>query len=258
MTQVQEPSADKALQQEQMLKLITKGFYRELMNYGIMKKDVISVSSFLLDYLMRDMKGSGGNGGDEYYNGQFTVGSVRDTWNDGRELSLQDVRIVPLEPQVYGQVATWLSEPSIRYSFIPPFPDSPQDLARYFEQPGRAYFTIYLDSTPVGIIGADNMDDDVRKLEMKKCIGATDMRGRGIGKHATFLFLYYAFMVRDFNKVYIHSGDTNIRNITLNSKFGFELEGIFFDDVVIKDSRKDVVRMSLFKPRWLEIFSGVK
>jgi RimJ/RimL family protein N-acetyltransferase len=41
----------------------------------------------------------------------------------------------------------------------------------------------------------------------------------------------------------------------LNSQLGFELEGIFFEDIVIDEERRDVVRMGLLKSRWEEIFS---
>jgi len=46
-----------------------------------------------------------------------------------------------------------------------------------------------------------------------------------------------------------------MRNINLNSRFGFELEGVFLDDITVRDKRQDVVRMALFKPLWLQIFS---
>jgi len=108
----------------------------------------------------------------------------------------------------------------------------------------------------VGIVGGENVDPVAGKLEMKKLVGESGLQGKGIGKRATFGFLYYAFMVRNLNKVYIHSRDINIRNINLNSRFGFELEGIFFEDIRVGDKRQDVVRMALFKPLWLQIFSG--
>jgi RimJ/RimL family protein N-acetyltransferase len=90
---------------------------------------------------------------------------------------------------------------------------------------------------------------------MKKLVGESGLQGKGIGKRATFGFLYYAFIIRNLNKVYIHSRDINIRNINLNSRFGFELEGAFLDDITVGDKRQDVVRMALFKPLWLQIFS---
>jgi RimJ/RimL family protein N-acetyltransferase len=61
-------------------------------------------------------------------------------------------------------------------------------------------------------------------------------------------------MIRNLNKVYIHSRDINIRNINLNSRFGFELEEVFLDDIIVRDKRQDVVRMVLFKSIWLQIF----
>lgn len=251
-----ENTVDPRLQQELMLKLITKGFYRELMNYGFEKKGVITVSSYLLEYLMKDLKNPGANNGDGDYHHLFSVKDVHDDLKNGRELSIQEVSITPLRPDLYGLVATWLADPAIRNNFVPPFPDTVQELEKYFSQPYREYFTIQYNKAPVGVIGADMIDERSRKMEMKKCVGNMDLQGRGIGKAATFLFLYYAFVVMNYDKVFIHSGDTNIRNIILNSKFGFELEGIFFSDVVVGPARKDVVRMGLLRSQWLEIFSG--
>ena len=108
------------------------------------------------------------------------------------------------------------------------------------------------------MIGAENIDDISKKLEMKKFIGARGYQGKGIGKIATFLFLYYVFLIRGFNKVYIHSLDTNIKNINLNSKFGFELEGILYSDVNVEDNFKDVLRMGLLKSDWDDIFRKSK
>lgn len=62
-------------------------------------------------------------------------------------------------------------------------------------------------------------------------------------------------MNRNLNKVYIRSRVININNINLNSRSGFELEGIFFEDIKVGDKHQDVVRMALFKPLWLKISS---
>ncbi len=239
------------LQQEQMLKIITKSFYRELVNYGVQEKDIVNVSTYLLDFLTKS-KISRGNG--EYYNVRFSINDINDEWKTKKTLKLQDVSISPLLPEMHSQVATWLRNPVIKYSFIPLFPESEEQLTEYFGHARRNYFTIYYNNEPVGLIGADNVDNESKKLEMKKFVGNTALQGKGIGKIATFLFLYYSFCILKFNKIYIHSGDTNIRNINLNSKFGFELEGMFFEDVLIRNERHDVVRMGLLKSRWTEIF----
>lgn len=256
MNGLPEQAVDAESQQEMMLKLITKGFYRELMNYGIAKKGVVSVSSFLLENLLKDLKNPSEKNGDEYYNHLFTIKSVRGDMNGSGGLALDDVSLAPMPPGAYDKVAAWLSDPAIRSSFIPAFPGTAEELALYFSQPGREYFAIQHGGESVGMIGADSIDEPSRKLEMKKLVGKKDLQGRGIGKIATFLFLYYAFVVKSYDKVFIHSGDTNIRNIILNSKFGFELEGIFFSDVVVGTTKRDVVRMGLLRTRWMDIFKG--
>jgi RimJ/RimL family protein N-acetyltransferase len=90
---------------------------------------------------------------------------------------------------------------------------------------------------------------------MKKFVGEEQYRSKGIGKMATFLFLYYSFRILNFNKVYLHSLDTNINNINLNSKFGFELEGILYKEVFLHNAHRDVLRMGLLRDKWAAIFS---
>ncbi|MBI3191476.1 MAG: GNAT family N-acetyltransferase, partial [Pedosphaera parvula] len=106
-----------------------------------------------------------------------------------------------------------------------------------------------------GIIGAENIDTASGKLEMRKLVGNPALHGKGIGKRATFLFLYYVFIRREFNKVYLHSMDINIRNLNLNAKFGFELEGVFIEDALVQGKRHDLVRMGLLRPIWLGLFT---
>src|SRR5439155_18871604 len=121
--------------------------------------------------------------------------------------------------------------------------------------PTRQHFSIDYNNQALGITRGENIETTAGKLQMKKLVGESGLQGKGIGKRATFGFLYYAFIIRSLNKVYIHSRDINIRNINLTSRFGFELEGVFLDDSTVSDKRQDVVRMALFKPLWLQIFS---
>jgi RimJ/RimL family protein N-acetyltransferase len=240
-------------QRDQMLKLVAKGFYNELTNYGVRKHEVIQVASHLLDNLLA--KGSKPAQGVEYYNGIFTLRSVRDEWATRRQLAVDHVTLRPLQVPDVNKAIVWLKVPAVRESFVPQFPENESELRKYFTHPTREYFGIYYNDQLVGIVGGENIDEAASKLEMKKLVGESGLQGKGIGKRATFGFLYYAFMIRNLNKVYIHSRDINMRNINLNSRFGFELEGVFLDDINVGDKYQDIVRMALFKPRWLQIFS---
>ncbi len=239
---------------DQILKVVSKSFYNELVKFGISTNDLVTVSLNLLDQITTEDKTHAD--GKQYYNHLFKIKDIEDAWDDANILKVQEVAIRPLEPHQTNQVATWLQNQELRFLFIPPFPESVEALHHYFfEDPLHQYFGIYYQNQFVGIIGADNIDSVARKLEMKKFVGDPGLQGRGIGKRATFLFLYYAFRILDFNKVYIHSTEANIRNLNLNSRFGFELEGIFFNEIFLQGEYKDVIRMALMKSEWERIFA---
>src|SRR5437867_6278521 len=82
-------------QRDQMLKLVSKGFYNELINYGVRKDEVLRIASHLLDNLLTQEKKPAE--GVEYYNGTFTLASVKDEWADRKQLAIQHVMLRPLE-----------------------------------------------------------------------------------------------------------------------------------------------------------------
>ncbi len=220
-------------QRDQMLKLVAKGFYNELTNYGVRKDEIVWVASHLLGNLLAQEKKPAE--GVEYYNGVFTLASVRDEWAICRQLAVDYVTLRPLQVPDVNKVIVWLKVPVVRESFVPRFPENERELRKYFTHPTREYLGIYYNDQLVGIVGGENIDEAAGKLEMKKLVGESGLHGKG----------------------YIHSRDINMRNINLNSRFGFELEGVFLDDINVGDKHQDVVRMALFKSVWLQIFSCV-
>lgn len=253
MAKTDEASAVVRQHHEQMLKLVAKGFYNELINYGVNQAEVLAVAGHLLDNVMQKTSPASKEG--LYYNRLFTLRDVRDEWAARQCLAVHRVSLTPLRPAHMPLVAGWLRTDEIRESFYPPFPENDTDLADHFRAPDREYFCILYEDQPVGLMGAENIDSRASRLEMRKLIGNPEMHGKGIGKRATFLFLYHSFVIRRFNKVYLHSLDINIRNLNLNSRFGFELEGVFLEDAVVRGRRHDVVRMGLLGPVWLALFA---
>ncbi len=237
----------------QMLKLVAKGFYRELINYGVKEAEVLTVAGHLLDNVV--LKSSPADKPENPYSRLFKVKDVVDDWAASRRLTLHDVSISPLRMEVLPQIAEWLEVPKVRASFFPAFPTTIDDLERYFLAPDCEYFGIIHDEQCVGFIGGEHADPATSKVEMKKLVGDPAMRGKGIGKRATFLFLYYEFLVRKVFKVYLHTMDINIRNMALNGNFGFWHEGVFFDDVLIDGQRQDLLRMALTAPAWEKLFT---
>jgi RimJ/RimL family protein N-acetyltransferase len=241
-------------QREQMLKLVTKGFYNELINYGVATGDILTIASHLLDNVMQQADQMARE--EHHYHHLFNTGTIRDHWKARQRLEVDAVSVQPMQEVDLEQVVNWVSDPKVRDSFITPYPEDAPGLARYFSQPGRLYFAIAYEDRCVGIIGAENIDRAARRLEMRKLVGNRELRGRGIGKRATFAFLYYVFKILEFEKVYIHSTDVNIRNLNLNSHFGFQLEGVLLQEIQNGSRRQDVVRMGLMRSHWLGIFEG--
>ncbi len=243
---------------KQILKLVTHSFYKELVNYGVDAHDIINVSTQLLDHVLQKNVPENNNGS---YQGDFKIGDIKDLWRKEKKLVLKDVHIEPLhDDETVETICHWLKQREVSQTFIRFFPKEKNQLHEYLlDNPTRKYFAVrYLKKNLVGIIGAENLDKENKKLEMKKFIGASDFRNRGIGKLSTFLFLYYVFEIMDFNKIYIHSLDTNIKNINLNSKFGFELEGILYSEVFLNGKPRDVLRMGLLKSKWHSLFGNGK
>src|SRR5436190_3343559 len=156
-------------QREQMLKLVAKGFYNEITNYGVRKDEIVWVASHLLDNLLAQEKKPAE--GVEYYNGVFTLPSVRDEWATRRQLAVDYVTLCPLQVSDVNNVIVWLKVPLVRESFVPRFPENESELRKYFTHPTREYFGIYYNDQLVGIVGGENIDEATGKLEMKKLVG---------------------------------------------------------------------------------------
>jgi RimJ/RimL family protein N-acetyltransferase len=241
-------------QRGRMLRLVTKGFFNELVNYGVKREEMVHVATHLLDNVLNRREEEtaasplGGIG--------LSLRSVQDRWRTEQRLSVDQVTLRRLERAVLPQLSEWLRAPGVSDSFFPPFPSDEEALGRhFFGSTGSDYLAIEVDGQPVGFVGGESLDIASGRMEMRKLVGVPERRGQGIGKRATFGFLYYAFCLIGLHKVYIHSRDINVRNMNLNSSFGFEIEGVFFEEVPTSDGRRaDIVRMALLKPIWLALF----
>lgn len=240
-------------QQTQMLRLVTQSFCKELLNYGVDRQDMVTISVELLDYVMGAESAPVRAIPPDV--AAFAPGRIEQA--DGDVLRYGPVHLAPLYPELLPTVEGWLATTDVQRNFAVRYPAAgPALFQHFFEEPGTRYFGIFYQDTCVGLVGGEQIDEVARKVEMKKFIGEEGFRGLGIGKTATFLWLYHTFEVAGFNKVYIYSLDTNIRNINLNSALGFEVEGILFDDACLDGTYHDVVRMSLLRARWQEMFAG--
>jgi RimJ/RimL family protein N-acetyltransferase len=241
---------------EQMLRLVAKGFYKELVNYGVRREELLRVANHLLDNVLS--QDDGGQPRRQSPGPDLGRRSLQDDWAQDRRLAVEHVTLRPLMHDLVPRLAEWLRAPGVNESFVPPFPTAEDSLKQHLlDSPTRDYLAIEVQGERVGVIGGESLDRASGKLEMRKLVGDSGLRGQGIGKRATFGFLYYAFSILGMHKVYIHTRDINVRNINLNSSFGFTLEGVFLEEIATAaGGRSDVVRMALLKPAWLACFGS--
>lgn len=101
--------------------------------------------------------------------------------------------------------------------------------------------------TPIGLLALLNIDKKNKKAEMRKLIGNSQYRGKGLAKEATRLWIGYCIRTFGLNKIYINTLEANIQNISLNRHLGFKIEGILKNECYIDGEYYDVFRMAYSK-----------
>ena len=102
-----------------------------------------------------------------------------------------------------------------------------------------------LDSTPIGLMGFLEYDKNHHKAEMRKLIGENEHREKGFAKEATKLWIQYGTNTLGLKKIFLHTIENNIRNVTLNKELGFQVEGILRKECFIDNKYYDLLRMGL-------------
>jgi len=228
-----------------MLRLVTRSFCREIVGYGVDVRDLLKVSSQIVDFAANQTERP--NPAAEGAFGRF---ALTDIAVDGPSYRMGACSIRPFGPEDLAPASTWVAREDIRTSMLVPYPEEVPSLRAYFASADRAYHVIQLDDVPAGLIGAEGIDPASRRVEMRKFIGEPSMRGRGLGTAATFLWLHHIFDVLEFNKVYIHTHHANARNLRVNRSLGFAVEGVLAQEHLLDGAYVDIVRMGLLRADW--------
>ena len=72
-------------QQEQLLKLVTKGFYNELINYGVPRADIVTIASHLLGHVTAQ-EGESTTQGERQQRRMYSLDSLDDRWASERRI----------------------------------------------------------------------------------------------------------------------------------------------------------------------------
>jgi RimJ/RimL family protein N-acetyltransferase len=107
------------------------------------------------------------------------------------------------------------------------------------------------DATPIGMMAFLDHDRNQHKAELRKLIGETHYRGKGLARAATQLWISYGISGLGLEKIYLNTLDTNFRNIRLNERLGFRVEGILRKECHFDGEYHDILRMALLR-EWVQ------
>jgi RimJ/RimL family protein N-acetyltransferase len=105
---------------------------------------------------------------------------------------------------------------------------------------------VMFEGRPVGSVAYLDFNPGQRRAELRKVIGEVELRGRGLGREASKLWLGYGIGALGLRKIYLNTLATHIRNIRINEEIGFRVEGILRNEVIVDGTHRDVLRMGLW------------
>jgi RimJ/RimL family protein N-acetyltransferase len=226
------------------MQTLARSLFKEASNYGFQQQDYVRFVNLLLDQAM---------GMDRSATKTVTPLGTLKTLITKRAKRLplkgKNVQIRAFQnPQDQDILKKWLEDEAGKYFILSRTTAESLELPKLVDDASSVLGIIDLpDGTPIGVMAFLDHDPRQNKAELRKLIGETRMRGRGLGKEATDLWIQYGFSALGLKKIYLNTFETNIRNIRLNEELGFRVEGILHNEVLVGGKYKDVLRMGLWK-----------
>jgi diamine N-acetyltransferase len=121
--------------------------------------------------------------------------------------------------------------------------------AKYEKDETKKFFTVYLESTPIGIVGLSNISKQNRNANLFIIVGEDEYRGRGYGKDAMEQILDYGFGELKLHKINLGVVKENQAAVHLYLFMGFVIEGEMKDEVFGHGRFHDFLSMAMFNPK---------
>jgi RimJ/RimL family protein N-acetyltransferase len=239
------------------IETLARGFFKEATAYGFTRMDYVRFVNILLDAAMTAEESL--EGASETKHQPRPLHNQENEPNDSHHIDAaaahlplisDSVTIRAFEPaHDTGMLRGWVDDEFGRYFLLSATTARHEELEQLINARSTVMGVIeHPDGTSIGVIAYLNRDSLHRKAELRKLIGEPGARGKGLGRAATKLWIQYGRSGLELKKIYLNTLDTNIRNIRLNEEIGFKIEGILRNEVLVDDTYRDVLRMSLLIP----------
>ena len=229
---------------DQTLETLVRSFFKESSMYGFSQIDYVRFVNMLLDLSMEPVASEA-----------ESVSKSRSKEISDDEVRILDlpieskrIRIRKFDPDTDIEVMKkWLRDKSGRQFLLSRVTAQAIDLEKIVNDDWNILGMITThDGVPVGCVAYLGFNSGQRKAELRKLIGEPSMRGMGLAKEATKIWIRYGVTVLKLKKIHLSTLDTDIRNIRLNEALGFKVEGILRNEIYLDGVYRDVLRMGLW------------
>ena len=219
--------------------ILAKGTYREAVDYGFDKNDILRFVNSLLQLSMQDLEERVDEQGEPH---------PRSPGIGETPISSSKVRIRAFEQEFHEELLLhWLDDPEGQHFLRSRMTAHPIPFRDFINDELHVLGIIEtLDGTPIGCMAFLEVDHVQHKAELRKLIGVPSYRNRGYAKAASELWIRFGLEDLGLRKVYLNTLASNIRNIRLNEQLGFSVEGILRNEMWLNGSYVDIVRMALY------------
>jgi len=174
-----------------------------------------------------------------------------------RERTAPAVVLRPAGPEDRDRLREWRNLPEISRWMYSDHEISPQEHARWFEaalaDPGRIYWVIEADGTPVGLANLYDISPKDRKATWAYYLADPSVRGKGIGAYVEYLVIEAVFGQHGLNKLWCEVLSDNKGVVKLHLSFGFRQEALYRAHVWKAGAPCDVVGLGLLAEDWTQI-----
>ena len=178
-----------------------------------------------------------------------------------RTLSGSRLQLVAFEPEFFGAVCQWRSDPEVtRYWITQDVPDL-ADIRRWYEKnlaTGALVWAILSQREPIGYVTLFDIDEVNRKAELALMIGERSAWGQGFARETLRIVLLHAFAAEsdgglELNKVYLAVFTENVAARRAYRASGFREDGLLREDMFRAGTWHDQVLMSALAREFNEL-----
>ena len=224
---------------------LARGLYEEASKYGLQQAEIIRFVNMLLHLSMQEHNRLTDN---PQHDPTPLPATVNFHSEHSLPLSDKELSIRACNPDTdQSLLADWLDDAKGQHFLRYRLTARTLSIAQLLDKRKHLLGIIMLDdTTPIGCVAFLDHDRAQRKAELRKLIGAPEMRRKGYAKRATRLWINFGLHELKLQKIYLNTLGNNIRNIRINEQLGFSVEGILRNEVFLDGKHQDIIRMGLY------------